>query len=403
MAGNIDIFKTVAHAVNQTAMVTRIPENDYESFKNTVQGMTVDQLSANGLINEFIATMMNTIGRHYMEDTFIHSRFGRFYRDSMEFGRFIAVAGVAPAVGIDYVGEMEAETFDQFNPFLGQKPDAKVYYYQLNERRRYAIFLNYMDFKQAFNDATWGFQTFIMKFINSAMDGRMMDVDNFVKETFNDIINATGTGNIKLALKSTQKYTVPGFDTAADSAASLKSIQDVISNMVNKASPDFNEANFMNMQRPDRLMLFIRQDALNGLNTLAMPFVYNANKLTFEPAGLGASVEVFAMPDFGGITPQNSSNAQIYPKYNGIGQWDGTYVTTSGGSTPATFDHWADPNANVLAVLCDAERLMIVNNKLFSRQTMNDATGNSVYHLHDWNMFTQNQFRNFAVFTKAAG
>lgn len=401
MAGNIDLFKTVAKAVNENAMVVRIPENDYDLFKNTVQGMTADQLAANGLINEFIAGMLNTIGRYYIMETGIHSRFGRFFRDSMEFGRFVAIAAVSPAVGIDYVGEMEADTFDQFNPHLGQKPDIKAFYYQLNERRRYAVFINYMDFKQAFNDATWGFETFIMKTINSAMEGRNIDIDNFVKETFNDVIN--GSPNIKLSLKATQKYTIPGFDSLDNATQSLKSIQDVASNMINNPSPDFNEANLIQMQRRDNLILFIRQEAINGLNTLSMPFSLNASKLVFDPAGLDTSIEVFSMPDFGGITPQNSANAQIYPKYNGIGQWDGTYVTTSGGSTAATFDHWADPNANVLAVLCDKERLMVINNKLFSRQTMNDATGNAVYHLHDWNLFTQNQFRNFAVFTKAAG
>ena len=401
MATNIDIFKTVAAAVNQTNTNVRIPQNDYNGFKNTVQGMTADQLAGNGLVNAFISAMLNTIGKYYLAETFITSRMGRFYRDSMEFGRFIQIAGVSPAVGMDYASEMDATTFDQFNPYLGQKPDVKSYFYQLNEKRRYAVYLNYTDFKQAFNDATWGFETFIMKTIQSAADARAIDIDNFVKETFNDVINATGSGNYKLSMKAKQKQEISGFDTTDNAALSMRTIQDAISDMIIRPSTDYNEANFMCMQRPDSLILFIRPTALNSLNTQALPFAFNAEKLSFTPSGLGASVEIFVVPDFGGLIPVDSGNTQIYPKYNAIGQWDGTYVTESGGSSPATFDHWKDPNENVQAFLCDRERLMIVNNRLESRQTMNDATLNAVYHLHDWNMFVQNQFRNAVVFTKA--
>ena len=401
MPTNIDIYKSVAAAMNQSAMVVRIPEDDYDGFKNTVQGMTAEQLSANGLINDFISTMINTVGMYYIMETGIRSRFGRFMRDTMEFGRFIQIAGVNPAVGMDYHSEMDAESFDQINPFLGQKPDVVNYFYQLNEKRRYAVFLNYMDFKQAFNNATFGFETFIMQFIESASAARSIDIDNFFKETFNDVINADGSGNIKLSMKDSQKVSIPGFDTSANASSSLNKVQNTVTDMIIRASTDYNEAGFMNMQRPDNLILFVRPEVVNMLNTQVMPFAYNADKLTFTPSGLDASIEIFVVPDFGGVYPANASNARIYPKYNALGQWDGTYVTTDGGSTTATFAKMVDPNANVLAVLCDKDRPMIVNNKLFSRQTQNDATGNGVYHLHDWNMFVQNQFRNCAVFTKA--
>ena len=401
MPTNIDIYKTVAAAMNHSAMVVRIPEDDYDGFKNTVQGMTAEQLSANGLINDFISTMINTVGMYYIMETGIRSRFGRFMRDTMEFGRFIQIAGVNPAVGMDYHSEMDAEDFNQINPFLGQKPSVVNYFYQLNEKRRYAVFLNYMDFKQAFNNATFGFETFIMQFIESTSAARSIDIDNFFKETFNDVINATGSGNIKLAMKASQKVEVDGFDTAANAASSLVAIQKVVSDMIIRPSADYNEASFMCMQRPDNLILFVRPDVINALNTQVQAFAYNADKLTFTPPGLDASIELMVVPDFGGTYPADSSNNRIYPKYNELGQWDGTYVTTDGGSTTATFAKMVDPNANVMCVLCDKERPMIVNNKLFSRQTQNDATGNGVYHLHDWNMFVQNQFRNCAVFTTA--
>ena len=401
MPTNIEIYKTVAAAVNSSQMVERIPVDDYTGFKKTVQGMTVDQLSSNGLINDFMTTMLNTIGRAYIIETNIQSRFGRFFRDTMEFGRFIQVSGVMPAVGMDYKSEMDATDFSQINPFLGQKPEIAVRFYQLNEKRRYAVYLNYMEFKQAFDNETMGFMTMIERIINSATDARNIDVDIFCRETFNDVINATGTDAYILQLQASQRKEISGFDTSENAVSSLATIQDTVTDMIIRASTDYNEAKFMSMQRPSNLILFVRKEVINSLNTQVAPFAYNADKLTFTPSGLGADIEVFVVPDFGGVIPVDSAGTQIYPKYNEIGQWTGEYVTESGGSSPATFDHFKDNNENVLAVLCDNDRLMIVNNKLFANQVLNAATGNAVYHLHDWNAFTQNQFRNMVVFTQA--
>lgn len=361
----------------------RIPKADATNIKN-IQEVIIDD---GNLYNEFLSTLIDRIGKTLFRDSLIRNRLAWTYTDSVEYGRFIQEIGVQLLKGYDYEMPDNGESLDPFNVL---KPDVIQAVYQTNSRRVYQVTINVDLVKRAFTSST-GVDSLISSIVSQLV--KSADIDRWlsIKETFHLFITG-GSKNPNIAMLPTQKVQVAGYDTKDNAVATITKISEVMTDMGFPRNI-YNECGLTHMLNPSDLVLFIRQEALNYIDKNVLAFAFNKGNLSFGDG----SIKIEPMDDFGGIYTTDSVDTKVSPTYSTDGKTDGMVTGFGGGVTPETAKY-GDPHANVVAVLCDKRRLMVVNNNMRQEVIWNPKGLYTNYFQHDWNTFTQSAMCNAVVF-----
>lgn len=284
----------------------------------------------------------------------------------------IAVNSIKP-VSPAYKGlEDYSKGGSSVDPYIVRKPESSERFFKQNFD--YQSFITVQDFqvKQIFISSN-GMGQFVAGIMEGLRNGYTIQEYENTIECLNAALNSTAH-----PLQDTQVVNVDtwgsgtgGAIAAADLMSLIKNVKDVATAMsVVPQTSAYNAGKFATRVEMGDLILLTRA----GIKTeIDLKLEVGA----FNPDRLALPFESHEVESFGGLIPQDSNNADLQPVYNNIGEvvgylpksgvtingaafWDKAgnrwlVNITSGGSTADTtigdVDHWADPNADVLAVL----------------------------------------------------
>lgn len=414
---NTRLFNALRN-VSTPTFQSRIPALDSYNIQNIAQQITSGEFTPE--YNEFLSKLIDRIGLTLFRDNMLHNRLAKYRVGSMEYGRYIQELAFNIVKGQDFVPPNNKAGYPSGtnDPFTMSVPDVKQLMYEVNSRRMYQTTINQDLIKRAFTDPA-GLSSLISAIISQL--SKSAEIDDWVstKELFNKFINSDGSK--QLSLKDTQTIEVAGVDTADNAKSTITTIKQVVSDM-GFPRDCYNEAGILQMSRPEDLVLFIRQDALNFIDTNVLAFAFNRRDLSFTPNDAEGAVDIEPMDDFGGLQWHNGKGtdssdgtgfgggAELYFGYDNVtGAVDTskTYTSKTGvggdndqlSQAPIVGDRgYQDPNKDVIAVLLDKRKLMIVNNNLRQEQIWNPRGLYTNMFLHNWNLFAMSGALNGVVF-----
>ena len=265
------------------------------------------------------------------------------------------------------------ENGDSVDPFIVRKPNASERFFEQNFD--YQSFITLQDFqvKQIFI-AEFGMGEFIAGVMAGLENGYKIQKSLNTKEALNSAINST-----EYPLQDTQVINVTWDFTAEPTDAMLTGyllgIKDVITAMTTtEQTSGYNAGHFATVVDTDDMVMVARAGIKNRIELGLEVGAFNLEKLSIPVSNI---IEV---DNFGGLTPyvlSGDTEVAVQPIYdkngeqvayvdasvtvNGYatfvnGKW--TVNVTSGSTTADTndtvteVDGWNDPNADVLAVIC---------------------------------------------------
>lgn len=384
---DISLFNAIRN-VSSLNFQSRIPKADAISINTLKQQMLNSAFQPE--YNEWLKNLIDRIGLTLFRDNKLTNRLARFRMSEMEYGMYVQEISMQVISGADYNMPDNGGTLD---PFKVSNPDVKQLMYQLNSKRIYPVTINQDLVRRAFTNEG-GLSTLIPLIMSNLIKGSDLDDWYSCKELFNQFIQ--GTSNV-LPKNPEQVVTVAGYDNEANAKSTITTIKQTATDM-GFPRGKYNEAGIIQMVEPLDLCLFIRQEAVNYLDTNVLAFAFNRGDLNFTPNDSNGFMEMELMDDFGGVYAVDSSGNKLFPIYNADGSTTNKYSATEGGTTPVTVDKFVDPNADVLAVLIDKRRLMIINNNLRQEQIWNPSGLYTNMFLHNWNLFAMSGALNGVIF-----
>lgn len=269
--------------------------------------------------------------------------FGEYY--DQQFG------GITQRMAVNSVkpinpGWKNLQNGDSPDPFVVRKPDVKERFFAQNFD--YASLITVPDsfeMKRIFI-SEYGMSEFMGGIMKGMENGYTLQEYLNTKDALNAAMHST-----KYPMLDTQKVTVSlsADPTADELKAFILKVKNVVTLMdIDAQSGAFNAMKFKSTQDKSRLKLLVRVGIMNASQV-------NVLSAAFNKEDLGIPVDVIPVTDFGGLKPQNSSGAALYPVYDSLGTQIG-YNTAAGQSTVTVENDdvvWVDPNANVVAMLAD--------------------------------------------------
>lgn len=387
---DVSLFNAIREA-SSSSFQARIPKVDANNI-NTIKQQLLNT-AFQPEYNEWLSNLINRIGLTLFVDNMLYNRLAKYKMSEMTFGQYVQEISVQVVKGSDYNMPDNLGTLDPFNV---RNPDVKQLMYELNSKRMYRVTINQDLARRAFTNEG-GLSSLISMIVSQLVKGAEIDDWLSTKELFNQFINDSAN---KLPKKPAQTVTVAGIATKDDAIATITTISQTAMDMTFPRS-NYNEIGLTQMLNPTDLTMFIRQEALQYIDKNVLAFAFNRGDLNFTPNDSDGFMTIEPMDDFGGLYPVDADGNKLFPIYDADGQTTGTYAATAGGTTAVDVANWVDPNAKVIAVLCDRRRLMIVNNNLRQEQIWNPRGLYTNMFLHNWNLFAMSGARNACIFQTA--
>lgn len=331
----------------------------FPSFQSHTAEATADTFTTAGwesinqvdpqAVNEFfelsLRVYLMTVNISHAKDPLEAAGFGEYF--AQPYGSIIqkmAVNSIKP-VSPAYKGLTTGQSVD---PFIVRKPTATERFWKQNfDYQSFITIPDEFQRKQIFI-SEFGMSEFMAGIMEGLQNGYTIQAYENKLEAIHHFLTSTTH-----PLKDTQQVSVNIADITAPTEEEMVNliltIRNVVSAMNLAPQTDaFNALGFSSTQDLDRLKLLIRPGWENNI-------AVNVMRNTYQRDALNIPIDTIEVPNFGGITYQNTEGASLYPAYNSIGEQIG-YNTTEGQNTATVSEGDAvavDPHENVIAIIAD--------------------------------------------------
>lgn len=305
---------------------------------------TLDPTFVQDFFELSIRVWLNVVNISHAQDILASKDFGEYY--DQPFGGVVqrmAVNSIKP-INPGWIGLKNGDAPD---PFIVRKPVTSERFWKQNFD--YASLITMPDefqMKQIFI-SEYGMSEFMAGIMAGLENGYTTQV---YLNKLNAIHHAINSTTDPLQGQQTQTIEIADEPTDAQLRDLLKSIMNVTDAMTEMGPQTgaFNAMGFVSTQDKSRLRLLIRAGYKNDLKTETLYSAFNKDEL-------GLEIPVIQVPNFGGITYQDSTAKTLYPVYDSLGERIGW--NTAANQTEVTVQDKdavaVDPNADVVAVLAD--------------------------------------------------
>lgn len=299
-------------------------------------------------VNDFFELSMrvwlNVVNISHAQDILAQQDFGEYF--DQPWGAVIqrmSTNSVKP-INPGWIGLTDGDSPD---PFVVRKPVVNERFWKQNFD--YASLITVPDdfqMKQIFI-SEYGMSEFMAGIMEGLQNGYTTQVYLNKLQALNAAINSTAT---PLNANQVQTITMADDPTSDQLVDLIRSIMNTVDAMtiMGPQTGAFNAQGFVSTQDKSRLRLLVRGGYKNDIKTKTLVGAFNKEELAID-------IPIIQVPNFGGITYQNASNAPLYPVYNTLGERIGWNTQAGQTSVTVTDDDAVpvDPNADVVAVLAD--------------------------------------------------
>lgn len=264
-------------------------------------------------------------------------RGGEYYA----FGDLIENIGVHVAQGVDpmYLTE-NLGTGKTVDPFVQVQPDTITEFFKSNLPLQYGITISEWQLARAFESAQ-GMQSLIAALLESVTNGINADLfiagKNIMNAYINDTSHTLADGQILEVVTPTDETTGKTFVLA---------IKNII-NAVQFPTTAFNPSGIMSTTGSGSFTFYVRPEIMNQISVDVLASAFNRDDLDLTPVDGTGRMRIKTLPDFGGLVAQDANGNNLEPKYNELGQRVGWTLNQA----DATFDHYSDPNEDVIGII----------------------------------------------------
>ncbi len=380
---NANIYNTIVAAAGMEDRLPKMTKENMKDIANKIFTSTTLKVEKNA----FIQALINKVGLEILRTSNIKNEFSDFIYYGMEFGDVVEEIFVQPVMGEDAQFSDGLENGQSLDPFRVSKPDVIVNYIRNSVSRVYRMTKQETLLKKAFTNE-YGLDRFLGQFVKAVQNGMTNDERNMFKLLLNAVVTEQSfkTINHKSYVDNTS-WRVKDKETA------LKFIKDVKNQISNLLYPtgEYNPNKAIRQLTPNDIVVFVREDILNVIQTELLSSSFHREDLDFTPAGHEGKVKIIPVKDFGGMQayiPSGSTKQEYKPlkiKYDTFGKEQYYYETDE--NTPYTdttvyFANYMDvpsyssgqnnlPKYNIQCLICDRELPIIAKEEILSSTTYN--------------------------------
>lgn len=322
---SIQIFNAIRNDCSQSFR-DRIPKMSSKNI-NDIVNTIFKQNTYSTEYNEFVKTMINKLAFTLYRGTTLNNRWASYMYYNKQVGDIIEELFVQPATSEDYKPETITDN-STIDPNRITLPDVKAIYYSKDNRRKYRVTVFRYQLYKAFS-SEGGAQSFINEIVNSLQKGSNLDEITLFKETINKAItNTKFTKTPNMVIKNNFKV--------QDTASARLFVEQVKNNIACLLNPSdkFNSEGAIQVLNISDIVVFLRGDIANTIQTALMSGAFNKTDLSFTPAGYTGEVKVEVIDDFGGSEPYKktgSTYTKLYRVYDTYGKFTHLSETDGGG------------------------------------------------------------------------
>lgn len=235
------------------------------------------------------------------------------------------------------------------SPFKVNKPTYKEFFYTFNDAYQAYTTVQETEMRTALADE-YGMSMMIAGQMESFANHFVEWELNKELDTINEAINSE-----KWPLKDTQKVEVEMDSYSDDEIKSyFITVKNIIRAMTMKGTRAFNAGSWKRTQKTDDLVLLTRPlvDTVSEVNILPYAF-HNEN--------LGEGIKKIFTDNFGGLIPtvDGTLSTELKPVRDSEGHFLKQYSANGVSTDETKYDEdevqWYDPNADILAIICDKD------------------------------------------------
>lgn len=339
----------------------------------------VDATTISAIKNEFLKTVitwaLGEVRGHRVKNALEAGGVGVRYYDEYTGAKQIMFVGARKPVNPQYLGLQDGDSLDQDEV---RKPVVYDRFYCKNMNYSNWITIQPVMMKDAFNGPN-GFGMYdVISWILADLEGK------YTKEAYlteKEVINYAINNNVDNdRLQDSQIVEVEFADVNAPTKEEMTNLINVLKDTKDAITVEdtgaFNACGFEDVQEVENLRFIARPTYVNKIETALYANAFNKDDLK-------TGIQMVKINNFGGLQPKDANDAalqMVYDKNGAVmgyidanatvngpatyknGQWV-VNITSAGVTADTTFptepDHWDDPNANVIGVICDYRFLEI--------------------------------------------
>ena len=352
---SIQIFNAIRNECSQSFR-DRIPKMSSKNI-NDIVNTIFKQNTYSTEYNEFVKTMINKLAFTLYRGTTLNNRWASYMYYNKQVGDIIEELFVQPATSEDYKPETITDN-STIDPNRITLPDVKAIYYSKDNRRKYRVTVFRYQLYKAFS-SEGGAQSFINEIVNSLQKGSNLDEITLFKETINKAITNT-------KFTKTANMTINNNFKVQDTASARLFVEQVKNNIACLLNPSdkFNSEGAIQVLNISDIVIFLRGDIANTIQTALMSGAFNKTDLSFTPAGYTGEVKVEVIDDFGGSEPYKktgSTYTKLFRVYDTYGKFTHLSETDGGGKYSGEvfyfnnyqMDGGNTPKKDICCLICD--------------------------------------------------
>ena len=352
---SIQIFNAIRNECSQSFR-DRIPKMSSKNI-NDIVNTIFKQNTYSTEYNEFVKTMINKLAFTLYRGTTLNNRWASYMYYNKQVGDIIEELFVQPATSEDYKPETITDN-STIDPNRITLPDVKAIYYSKDNRRKYRVTVFRYQLYKAFS-SEGGAQSFINEIVNSLQKGSNLDEITLFKETINKAITNT-------KFTKTANMTINNNFKVQDTASARLFVEQVKNNIACLLNPSdkFNSEGAIQVLNISDILIFLRGDIANTIQTALMSGAFNKTDLSFTPAGYTGEVKVEVIDDFGGSEPYKktgSTYTKLFRVYDTYGKFTHLSETDGGGKYSGEvfyfnnyqMDGGNTPKKDICCLICD--------------------------------------------------
>lgn len=192
-------------------------------------------------------------------------------------------------------------------------------------------------------------------YIAAKMKNTENNYTNFIMTLKEEMINqAINNTDHPLGASQIVEVELDDVPTTDQHKAFICKVNNIIDAMEIKATTAYNRAAWPVVQDHAKLCIMVRPTFANALKAFTLSSLYNPENLALNIK----ESNVIKVADFGGLVAQDGSGNNLVRIEDSMGRLTG-YAEAATPTVPYTGTiNWADPNEDVIAVLCDKEFLV---------------------------------------------
>lgn len=352
---SISIFNAIRNECSQSFR-DRIPKMSSKNI-NDIVNTIFKQNTYSTEYNEFVKTMINKLAFTLYRGTTLNNRWASYMYYNKQVGDIIEELFVQPATSEDYKPETITDN-STIDPNRITLPDVKAIYYSKDNRRKYRVTVFRYQLYKAFS-SEGGAQSFINEIVNSLQKGSNLDEITLFKETINKAITNT-------KFTKTANMTINNNFKVQDTASARLFVEQVKNNIACLLNPSdkFNSEGAIQVLNISDIVVFLRGDIANTIQTALMSGAFNKTDLSFTPAGYTGEVKVEVIDDFGGSEPYKktgSTYTKLFRVYDTYGKFTHLSETDGGGKYSGEVFYFNNyqmdgdnkPKKDICCLICD--------------------------------------------------